>query len=369
MDLVENRGEFQAALLSWYGKAARVLPWRQEKSVYRTVVSELMLQQTQVKTVLPYFERWMEKFPDFATLAAASAAEVLQAWEGLGYYSRARNLHRLAQAVAAAGMPRTAEAWRELPGIGPYTAAAISSIAFGQPAACVDGNVVRIMARLTGDETLYRDSASAAKAFAAPAQALIEGCAEPGDHNQAMMELGATLCTRTSPQCPVCPVRRFCDAARSGRAAHLPRLAPKLITALEVVRIWCVRDEALLLHRHHGQSIRLAGLHELPSADQAGMAAAAVARGRLVARKRRAITRYQITELIYDVSGSGVPAASSAPESGETPLPRGRLIWVPLADLDRCALSGPHRRWVREILSAAPGAKIPLRRGRNTAKS
>ncbi len=133
-----------------------------------------MLQQTQVKTVLPYFARWMAALPDFAALAAAPEIEVLRLWEGLGYYARARNLHRLAQAVIARPrLPATAEAWRELPGVGPYTAAAIASIAFGAPAACVDGNVVRILARLTADGTEFRDSATAARAFTPLADGLL----------------------------------------------------------------------------------------------------------------------------------------------------------------------------------------------------
>ena len=152
-----------------------------------------MLQQTQVKTMLPYFARWHEQLPDFKALAAASEAKVLKLWEGLGYYSRARNLHKLAQAVAAMPqMPITPEAWRELPGIGPYTAAAITSISFGTPAAVVDGNVVRILARLTADETPYRDSSAAAKVYAPLADQLLNHD-HPGDHNQAMMQLGATV--------------------------------------------------------------------------------------------------------------------------------------------------------------------------------
>src|SRR5687767_12529000 len=159
--LIAARTKFQAALLEWYRTHARPLPWRESPSVYKTVVSEFMLQQTQVKTVLPYFARWLEALPDFASLAAADEARVLRLWEGLGYYSRARNLHRLSRAlVALPSIPRTAAEWQELPGVGPYTAAAITSISFAAPVACVDGNVVRILARLTADGTEFRDSAS-----------------------------------------------------------------------------------------------------------------------------------------------------------------------------------------------------------------
>src|SRR5262249_4851467 len=149
-------------------------PWRDSPSLYKTVVSEFMLQQTQVKTVLPYFARWLEALPDFAALAAAPEERVLKLWEGLGYYSRARNLHRLAKEIAALPTPpRTAAERRECPGVGPSTAAAITSISFSAPAACVDGNVVRILARLTANAPEFRDSASAAKIFTPLADALL----------------------------------------------------------------------------------------------------------------------------------------------------------------------------------------------------
>jgi A/G-specific adenine glycosylase len=334
--------EFRKALLRWYGKNARALPWRTETSVYRTVVSEFMLQQTQVKTVLPYFDRWMSRFPDFESLAAADVELAVKAWEGLGYYSRARNLHRLAvEVVKLPEPPRTPGQWRELPGIGPYTAAAICSIAFGVPEACVDGNVVRILARLTADGTEFRDSASAAKAFTPLAVELIGGGESPGDYNQAMMELGATLCTKAKPQCRLCPVREFCAGAASGAAEAFPRLKTKAITAVDVVRVWCVRRDSLLLHRNHDRAARLAGLHELPTAEQAGMTDEAARGGRLLATKRRAITRFQITEFIHE------PIAPSGDGEG--------LEWVPLAKIGQCALSGPHRRWVEELLASGSG--------------
>jgi A/G-specific adenine glycosylase len=237
-----------------------------------------MLQQTQVKTVLPYFARWQAELPDFAALAAASEARVLKLWEGLGYYSRARNLHRLAQAVAARpAPPRTPDEWRELPGVGPYTAAAITSITFGAPVACVDGNVVRILARLTADATEFRDSGSAAKALAPLADRLVPA-ARAGDHNQAMMELGATVCTRQNPACLMCPVRHFCAAAKQGEPQAFPRLAPKQIEQRAVTRLWCQRDGALLLHRAAAEARRLALQHELPSAAHLGLTEAAAAK-------------------------------------------------------------------------------------------
>ena len=337
--LTARRSDFQRALLAWYQANARALPWRTAPSLYRTVVSEFMLQQTQVKTVLPYFARWMDALPDFAALAAAPESRVLKLWEGLGYYSRARNLHRLARLLAArATPPRRPAEWRELPGIGPYTAAAITSISFNEPAACVDGNVVRILARLTADDTAFRDSASAAKQLAPLAESLLSPDS-PGDHNQAMMELGATVCFRQSPLCLTCPVRSFCAAARRGDPENYPRLAPKKIEQRSVTRVWCERNGSLLLHRAHATARRLADLHELPTAELAGIRADSLEHTKLLATRRRGITRYQITESIY---------AARPPRRA---LDDG-LVWIPVADLDSVTLSGPHRRWVGEILAA-----------------
>lgn len=341
--LMAAKSDFQATLLGWYRAHARKLPWRESPSLYRTVVSEFMLQQTQVKTVLPYFERWMQALPGFAALAAADEGAVLRLWEGLGYYSRARNLHRLAREIhARQAAPRGAEEWIELPGVGPYTAAAIASIAFGQPAACVDGNVVRILARLTGNATEFRDSAAAARSFQCLATALLHPGA-PGEHNQAMMELGATVCFRQNPLCLTCPVRRFCTAARRGEPEAFPRLAARRLEQRTVTRVWCEHAGALLLYRSPKQARRFAGMHELPLAEQAGFDHALVARGELLARRRRRITRYQITESIHHAPAPGRRLSD-------------RLVWVPLPKLDSVTLSGPHRRWVREILRTRKGS-------------
>lgn len=291
-----------------------------------------MLQQTQIKTALPYFERWMRALPDFASLAAADEATVVKLWEGLGYYSRARNLHKMAQAlVARPEPPATREAWMELPGIGPYASAAISSIAQNLPVACVDGNVVRILARLTADGTSHRDSASAAKAFAPLADQVLNR-SDPGDHNQAMMELGATICHRRSPLCTVCPVRVHCAACAQGDPEAYPKLAAKKIEKVAVTRAWCVADGRLLLHRIPPQAKRLAGQHELPSADEVAIPAHAPTK----AIKKRGITRYQITETIREIP---------PPETLQK-----NLVWVPVDALSEITLSGPHRRWITGLL-------------------
>lgn len=335
--LTAERDAFAEALLRWYRAHRRELPWRSAPSLYKTVVSEYMLQQTQVRTALPYFERWLRELPDFGALAAAPEERVLKLWEGLGYYARARNLRRLAQAIVErGGPPGSPEAWLEMPGIGPYTVAAIGSIAFGWPLACVDGNVVRILARLTADDTTFRDSATAAKAFAPLADALLAHAA-PGDHNQAMMELGATVCTKAAPQCLTCPVSAWCAARREGTQETLPRLAPKRIEEKKVSRAWCERDGALLLHRAKTTARRLSDQYELPAAEHLPAAdAARLAEGALLATRRRSITRYRIVEEIR---------ATKAPSGalGED------LVWMPWPRVAEIVLSGPHRRWIEEL--------------------
>ncbi|HVT74343.1 MAG TPA: A/G-specific adenine glycosylase [Lacunisphaera sp.] len=341
LSLARRPRAFQRALHAWYRVHHRRLPWRTTPSLYRTVVSEFMLQQTQVKTVLPFFDRWMAALPDFAALAAAPEAQVLKLWEGLGYYSRARRLHALARELAGrSAPPRTAAGWRELPGIGPYTAAAIASIAFDEPAAVVDGNVVRILARLAGTTRRFRDGSEAVKHFTPLAGELIRG-APPGLHNQAMMELGATVCLRPSPRCAACPVARFCAARAAGTAAALPRFRPQRTEPMFVMRAFCLDRGRLLLRRRDGTAKRLAGLHELPEAADLGIAPAAAS---LLATKRRAITRFQITEAIH--APALTPAARARIRANRA------LEWIRLEDLGRITLSGPHRRWIDELLAA-----------------
>ena len=387
LTLISLRQSFQAALHAWYRIHQRKLPWRDAPSLYKTVVSEFMLQQTQVATVLPYFDRWLRELPDFAALAAAPETKVMKLWEGLGYYSRARNLHQLAQAyVAAPAKPRTPAEWRELPGIGPYTAAAITSISFDEPAAVVDGNVVRILSRLAGEDRLFRDGTEAVKFFTPLADALVIG-SKPGEHNQAMMELGATVCFRQNPLCLTCPVTEFCAARASGTPEKFPRLKPKQIEQRSVTRVWCEHGGKLLLRRGHAQAKRLAGLHELPEAADLGLILptknqslrgarkgdvaiqslqkaqaleqierldrhARPSRARddnpefkLLATKRRAITRFQITESIHAVKPTAALLKHIAKDKS--------LEWVPFKQLDHVTLSGPHRRWIGELAAEA----------------
>lgn len=216
------------ALTGWYRGEARSLPWRSEPTPYHVLLSELMCQQTRVETALPYFERFRTRWPTLEHLAAASEEEVLEAWAGLGYYSRARRLLEAARAaVARGGLPDEVDGLLALPGIGPYTAGAIASIAFGRPVEAVDGNVDRVLGRWHAvDEPV--DAPAGKRRIRALAAALhADRSIVPGDLNQALMELGARVCKPRSPSCDLCPVRVGCAAAASGDPTAWPRKRPK----------------------------------------------------------------------------------------------------------------------------------------------
>ena len=220
--------DFAALLLRWYDEHARTLPWRGIHNAYHTWVSETMLQQTRVETVLSYYDRFISRFPTVEALASAPEDEVLKLWEGLGYYRRARNLHKGAQQVAAefsGVMPSDVKELLKISGIGEYTAGAIASIAYDQPVPAVDGNVIRVVSRVTG----IRENVgipSVKRRIAQEAAALVPK-ERPGDFNQAMMDLGATICVPGTPSCEKCPVAALCDAYREGDAENIPELPRK----------------------------------------------------------------------------------------------------------------------------------------------
>ena len=263
--------DFQHALLNWYDAARRDLPWRarpgEKTDPYKVWLSEIMLQQTTVKAVIPYFETFMARWPAAEALAAASRDEVLAAWAGLGYYSRARNLYACAQAVAREGFPASEAALRALPGVGTYTAAAIAAIAFDEPAAVVDGNVERVIARLFAVE----EPLPAAKPAIRKLAATLTPLGRPGDYAQAMMDLGAMVCTPRTPSCPVCPVRNSCTAAARGDAERFPVKSPKAERpvrrgdAFVIVRI-LGGDPHILLRRRKDKGL-LGGMMEVPCSE------------------------------------------------------------------------------------------------------
>lgn len=306
-------------LLAWYGANRRRMPWRESPSPYRTWVSEIMLQQTQVATVIPYFERFMERFPDVQALAAAPEEDVLRHWAGLGYYSRARNLQKAAKKVVAelgGRLPEDAEGLRKLPGVGPYTAAAVASIAFGRPEELVDGNVARVLARLfavRGDAK----SPPVQRRLWDIARLLMKGgpgegaVSRPGDWNQALMELGALVCLPSpeKPLCGGCPLGAECRALARGLQARLPgggrKPAP---VALAWTALLARRAGRTLLWRRDESERFLRGHWGLPE-DRHLKAARP---GRVLATVRHSITHHRITLTVREASISGAPLPPQA---------------------------------------------------------
>lgn len=255
-----------AALLAWYDRHRRQLPWRGTTDPYRIWLSEIMLQQTTVMAAAPYYERFLARFPDLHALAAAQEEEVMRAWAGLGYYARARNLHACAKTVAArGGFPHDVEGLRALPGIGAYTAAAIAAIAFRVPVVPIDGNVERVVARLCSIE----DALPAAKETMREAAARLgrepAAHARPGDFAQALFDLGATICTPVAPACGLCPWTRDCAGRRGGIAEELPRKARKRVRPLRHgAHFWLIDAGGHVLLRRRPRRGLLGGMAELP---------------------------------------------------------------------------------------------------------
>lgn len=258
-----------ALLLNWYETNARSLPWRGHPDSYAVWVSEIMLQQTRVESVIPYFERWMERFPTIESLATASQQEVLAAWEGLGYYSRARNLQRAARIVMdeyGGKLPEDVRLLQKLPGIGRYTAAAIASIAFGLDEPALDGNIRRVMARLFNVTEEVRSSEGERKLWNLVAANLPHGRA--GDYNQALMDLGASICTPRSPACPDCPLCGECLAYQLGVQEQRPVIDPRpAIPHYQVTAAIISRNGQVLIARRPPQGL-LGGLWEFPGGKQ-----------------------------------------------------------------------------------------------------
>lgn len=260
------------ALLSWFAENGRPLPWRLDATPYHVWISEVMLQQTRIEAVIPHYEAFIRLMPDLTALAEMPEERLLKCWEGLGYYSRARNLQKAAKAVVASGesaLPQTYAELIRLPGIGEYTAGAIASIAFGECVPAVDGNVLRVLSRLLNDDTDVLSPAGK-KHFTAVARALVPQTA--GQFNQAIMELGETVCLpHAAPRCTVCPLAAVCRGKRAGTAADLPvRKKPRArrVEQKTVFLLLSEKEDAVLLHKRP-QSGLLAGLYEFPNADGA----------------------------------------------------------------------------------------------------
>jgi len=318
---IQHPKALRGHLAQWFAAHGRDLPWRRTRDPYAIMVSEFMLQQTQVATVIPYYERWLARFPDFPTLAAATEAEVLAQWQGLGYYSRARNLHRAAQHVVkdfGGALPADPQAIATLPGVGRYTAGAIASFAFDLPVAAIDGNIARVLARMldlrepidsTRGNTILWEAATALLPKSGGAL-----------HTSALMELGALLCTPAKPQCLLCPVRPHC---RTRDPESLPMKKPRRKTvALREDCAWIVRGRRILLEQQTGTRWR--GLWKLPALAKLPADAEPLT-----------FHTYPFTHHRVNLSVFAAPT----PHRIAPPL-----HWFLLAELNDVALAAPHRR-------------------------
>jgi len=260
------RNQIIAALLPWFKKYRRKMPWRSNRTPYRVWISELMLQQTRVDQATPYFNRFIKRFPSLRSLAKASQEEVLKQWEGLGYYSRARNLHKTAQLISTqlgGRFPRTFDELLALPGVGPYTAAAIGSLAFNLDLAVVDGNVIRVLARLFAYDEITQRSVAKKQFQSTADQLLPKGSA--GDYNEAMMELGATICLPKNPNCTSCPMANICLGFKQGTPTAFPVKQPrKKVPHLVVGAAVVVNDAGDFLIAQRREKEMLGGLWEFP---------------------------------------------------------------------------------------------------------
>lgn len=351
------RRTFAQLLLEYYRRTARRLPWRDNPTAYAVWVSEMMLQQTQVATVLPYYKRWMERFPSLESLAKAPQAEVLGLWQGLGYYARARALHAGAVhvfEVRDGQLPKTAAELQTLPGIGPYTAGAIASIAFEQPAPIVDGNVIRVLSRAFGlagspmHQPLKGFLWKLAEALVPPDSAR--------DFNQALMEFGALCCTPKAPLCHECPLSAHCRAYTERAVHRYPELPerPK-VTALVNVAALVRRGNTLLVGQLPADAPRWPSMWQLPNVnlepnetETSGLTRALRSWcsttgtvGARVASLQHSVTRYRITVNVFEVSIDGPPTARDCQA----------LTWQELHGLAKLAMPAAHRKLVTRLLA------------------
>ena len=347
-------------LLRWYDCEARVLPWRTRRGKpdpYRVWLSEVMLQQTTVKAVIPYYAAFLARWPTVESLAASDLDDVLAAWAGLGYYSRARNLHKCARIVAerhAGCFPDTEVGLAALPGIGPYTAAAIAAIAFGRQATPVDGNIERVVARLFALEQPLPASKPALRKLARE----VTPARRAGDHAQAMMDLGATICTPKQPACGRCPVRTDCRAQALGIAASLPRRAAKPERPVRTGSAFvALRDDGYVLLRRRPEKGLLGGMLEVPSSPwdaepgaQAPGADAAPLSGNW--REVPGVVVHTFTHFRLEMSVYRLLVARRHHKSGRGAA--GDFRWVARGDLDRVALPSVMRKIIAHGLNALP---------------
>lgn len=338
----ENLTAMTAPLLAWYDLNGRTLPWRSVVTPYRTWVSEIMLQQTRVGAVIPYFERFMEELPDVSALAAVSEERLLKLWEGLGYYSRARNLQRAAKIVVSdfgGALPQSYHALLSLPGIGEYTAAAIASINFSEPVAAVDGNLLRVAARVSGCGEDIMD-AKVRCLFRQRLDAAIDAN-RPGAYNQAMMDLGATVCLPNgAPKCEICPARTVCEAYKNGLTEVLPVRAKKKSRRVEERTVLLLFQGGKVALRKRPDTGLLASLWEFPSIlgnlDESGVSLALAQMGLSAESIAPAgSAKHIFTHIEWDMKGYFADVAGENDD----------LIWVDAAAFDALALPTAFKKY------------------------
>lgn len=348
--------QFQQQVLEWFDQHGRHdLPWQHPRSPYRVWLSEIMLQQTQVKTVMPYFQRFIERFPDILSLAAAEEDEVLHLWTGLGYYARARNLLKCARVIAQehnGEFPNTVEALEALPGIGRSTAGAIVSQAFDQPAAILDGNVKRVLARFAeipgwpGETAVHKTLWSIAEALTPDTR-----CA---DFTQAMMDLGATLCTRSRPTCALCPLSNDCSAFASGTQADYPGKKPrKTLPVKSTVMLLCINDQGEVLLERRPSSGLWGGLWSLPevgSADDAATHCLDRFQCSPSVVERWDTLRHSFSHYHLDIHPLRlqIPAAAAGVMEGDA------MLWYNVAVPERIGLAAPVARLLQQLQAEEP---------------
>lgn len=361
-----------AALLKWFAREARDLPWRRTLDPYAIWVSEIMLQQTQVKTVIPYWQRWMRELPDIRSLAAAPQEKILKLWEGLGYYTRVRNLQKAAQQLVAenaGAFPKAFDAVLALRGVGRYTAGAITSIAFNEPAPILDGNVIRVLTRVFGIGENPRDKAANARLWELAGELVqsARGARFTGAEwftvsgpcsalNQSLMELGALVCTPRSPNCTACPLRNDCIARATGQVESLPNLGNRATATERKFGAFLVSHQDRWLVCRRGEGVVNAGLWEFPNVEfLAGQREPSVSVSKLLDIRqpeleslctiRHSITRYRIELEAWLV------AARKKPElDGET-------LWLGLEELDALAFTSAHRKILGKLRSARSSSR------------
>ena len=339
-----------ATLLAWYDRNKRDLPWRKTKDPYAVWISEIMLQQTRVAAVLPYYERWMRELPDVYALAAVEEERLMKLWQGLGYYSRARNLRKAAGMIVSeygGQFPDTVEELLKLPGVGEYTAGAVASIAFGRKVSAVDGNLLRIAARMENVRGNILDGSVKKEIRAMLEEALPED--RPGEFNQAMMDLGATVCLPNGkPLCEICPIAGFCEARRLGIEQELPVREKKTARRREEMTVYLFLREGRVALRKRGEGGLLAGLWEFPHVSGYREDAAAgepLEVWNLTATdwKKKIEAKHIFTHVEWHMIGYLLTVKG---EGGED------FLWADRAELERLAVPAAFKKYLAECMDA-----------------